>query len=413
MLYEGFSQKLQVILASGMQIADTAAVRKALARLPRYEDWITDRQAEICAIPAPSFEEQPRAEHMRRLFGRLKLENARLDSEGNALAELPGTAPESERRVVAITAHVDTVFPRNTTVTIRREKGRLYGPGVSDNGAGLAALAALARVLGESRIATRDTLLFAANVGEEGRGDLRGMKYLLSDAALRPRLRAMLVIDGPGVEHIVTEGLGSRRFEIVFDGPGGHSWRDFGTVNPIQAMATAVSRIAALELAPLPRTTCSVTECRAGTSVNSIPTGALMRVDIRSGSEPEMARLVSEVARISRVATEEETLRAPKGQLVCGMKDIGHRPAASLPPDARILQVIRDVDRHLGIASRLEQSSTDANVPLSMGLEAVCIGGGGSGGGTHSMSEWYDPAGRVLGLKRVMLSALELAGVVE
>lgn len=398
-------EKLQDILTNGMPITE------ALARLQRYEEWITDRQEEICAIPAPSFEEQPRAEHMRRLFRRMKLENARLDAEGNAMAELAGSAGDADRRVVAITAHVDTVFPRNTPVEIRREKGRLYGPGVADNGTGLAALAALARVLGESKIETRDTLLLVADVGEEGQGDLRGMKHLLSDAALRQRLRAMLVIDGPGVEEIVTEGLGSRRFEIVFEGPGGHSWRNFGIVNPIHAMSAAVTRITALELPTQPRTACSVTECRAGTSVNSIPTSASMKVDIRSGSEAEMAKLAARVAEICRAATEEETSRAAAGQLTCTLKDIGHRPAASLSADAHILKVLRDVDCQLGISSRLEQSSTDANIPLAMGLEAVCIGGGGSGGGTHSMSEWYDPAGRVLGLKRILMTALELAGV--
>jgi acetylornithine deacetylase/succinyl-diaminopimelate desuccinylase-like protein len=390
-----------------MQISDK--VGKALARLPRYEDWITDRHAEICAIPAPSFEEQPRANHMKRLFERLKLKHARLDAESNAVAELPGAGPG----VVAITAHLDTVFPRNTLIEIRREKGRLYGPGVADNGTGLAALAALARVLGESKIRTRDTLLFVANVGEEGVGNLRGMKHLLADAALRERVRAILVVDGPGHEHVVTEGLGSRRFEVVFDGPGGHSWRDFGTVNPIHAMSAAVSRIAALPLASEPRTACSVTECRAGTSVNSIPTSASMKVDIRSGSEPEMARLAARVAGIVNIAASEETVRAGRGQLTCTINDIGHRPAASLPPGARILGVIREVDRELGITSRLEQSSTDANVPLAMGLEAVCIGGGGSGGGTHSMSEWYDPTGRELGLRRLLLAALELAGVAD
>ena len=388
-----------------MQVSDEVA--KALARLHPYEDWITERQVEICAIPAPSFEEQPRAEHMRRLFGRLKLKHARLDAEGNAIAELPGDGPG----VVAVTAHVDTVFPRNTPIEIRRDKGRLYGPGIADNGTGLAALVALARVLGEGKIPTRDTLMFVANVGEEGVGNLRGMKHLLADAALRERMRAILVVDGPGHEHIVTEGLGSRRFEVVFDGPGGHSWRDFGTVNPICAMANAVSRIAALPLATEPRTACSVTECRAGTSVNSIPISASMKVDIRSGSEPEMARLAARVAGIVNIAASEETVRAGRGQLTCTINDIGHRPAASLPAGARILGVIRDVDCQLGITSRLEQSSTDANVPLAMGLEAVCIGGGGSGGGTHSSSEWYDPAGRILGLRRLLMSALELAGV--
>jgi tripeptide aminopeptidase len=395
------------------QLAELPAVRKALLRLASYEDWITDRQVEFCAIPAPSFEEQVRAEHFRRQFTRLKLDNAHLDAEGNVLAEIPGAAAPRERRVVAMTAHLDTVFPRSTTITIRRERGRLLGPGITDNGAGLSALLAVARVLRECNVVTIDSLLFVGNVGEEGQGNLRGMKHLLSDATLRERLRAVLVVDGPGAEHVVTQGLGSRRFEVVVEGPGGHSWRDFGTVNPVHALAAAVGRIAALPLDAdgNPRSTCSVTEIRAGTSVNSIPTSAAMKVDIRSDQETEMARLADVVREIAHATADAETRRASRGALSVTINDIGHRPAASLPDEARILQVIREVDAHLGIQTRLEQSSTDANVPFALGIEAACVGAGGRGGGTHSTAEWFDPTGRLLGLQRILLTLLMLAGV--
>jgi tripeptide aminopeptidase len=395
------------------QLAELPAVRKALARLSSYEDWITDRQAEFCAIPAPSFEEQPRAEYFQRQFTRLKLENIHIDAEGNVLAEIPGSAPKRERRVVALTAHLDTVFPRTTSVTIRRERGRLLGPGVTDNGAGLSALLAMARVVRECGIETRDTLLFVGNVGEEGQGNLRGMKHLLSDAALREKLRAVLVVDGPGAEHVVTQGLGSRRFEVVVEGPGGHSWRDFGTVNPVHALAAAIGRIATLPVGGLngdPQSTCSVTEIRAGTSVNSIPTTATMKVDIRSSAETEMARLAEVVREIAQSAAQEESRRASRGTLSVTLNDIGHRPAAVLATDAKILRAIREVDAHLGIQTRLEQSSTDANVPFALGIEAVCIGAGGRGGGTHSATEWFDPEGRLLGLQRILLTVLMLAG---
>jgi acetylornithine deacetylase/succinyl-diaminopimelate desuccinylase-like protein len=398
------------------QLADIPAIRKALARLSSYEDWITDRQVEFCAIPAPSFEEQPRAEYFQRQFTRLKLENVHIDAEGNVLAEIPGGAPKRERRVVALTAHLDTVFPRTTSVTIRRERGRLLGPGVTDNGAGLSALLAIARVVRECGIETRDTLLFVGNVGEEGQGNLRGMKHLLNDAALRENLRAVLVVDGPGAEHVVTQGLGSRRFEVVVEGPGGHSWRDFGTVNPVHAVASAIGRIAALPVSGInppggvPQSTCSVTEIRAGTSVNSIPTTATMKVDIRSSAEAEMARLAEVVREIAQVAAQEESRRASRGALTVTINDIGHRPAAILAEDTRILAAIREVDAHLGIQTRLEQSSTDANVPFALGIEAVCIGAGGRGGGTHSAAEWFDPEGRLLGLQRILLTVLMLAG---
>jgi len=395
------------------QLVKLPAVQKALARLSSYEDWITDRQVEFCAIPAPSFEEQVRAEYFRRQFTRLKLEEVRIDAEGNVLAVIPGTAARRDRRIVAITAHLDTVFPRATSIAIRRERGRLLGPGITDNGAGLSALLAVARVVRDCGIETRDTLLFVCNVGEEGQGNLRGMKYFLSDAALREKLRAVLVVDGPGVEHVVTQGLGSRRFEVAVEGPGGHSWRDFATVNPVHALAAAIGRIAALPLNGSdgdPQSTCSVTEIRAGTSVNSIPTSATMKVDIRSSAESEMARLAELVRQIAQTAAQEESRRAARGTLNVTIHDIGHRPAAMLPDDARILQVIREVDAHFGIQTRPEQSSTDANVPFALGIEAVCIGAGGSGGGTHSIAEWFDPEGRLLGLQRILLTVLMLAG---
>jgi acetylornithine deacetylase/succinyl-diaminopimelate desuccinylase-like protein len=211
---------------------------------------------------------------------------------------------------------------------------------------------------------------------------------------------------------VVTQGLGSRRFEVVFEGPGGHSWRDFGTVNPVHALAAAVGRIATLPVNGLdgdPQSTCSVTEVRAGTSVNSIPTSATMKVDIRSSAEPEMARLAERVREIVQVSAHEESRRAARGALTVTLNDIGHRPAAHLPEDAHILAAIREVDLHLGIQTRLEQSSTDANVPFALGIEAVCIGAGGRGGGTHSAAEWFDPEGRALGLQRILLTLLMLA----
>ncbi len=397
-------------MPSVAEFAALPAVRKALARLASYEDWITDRQAEFCAIPAPSFEEHARAEYFVRQFTRLKLENVRQDSEGNVLAEIPGAAAKRDRKIVAVTAHLDTVFPRNTAVAVRRERGRLLGPGVTDNGAGLSALLAVARVVRECAIETRDTLLFVPNVGEEGQGNLRGMRHLLSHGSLTEKLRAVLVVDGPGHEHVVTEGLGSRRFEVSFEGPGGHSWRDFGTVNPVYALGRAVGEIAGVPLSEGAQSTCSVTEIRAGTSVNSIPTSATMKVDIRSSCENEMTRLAARVKEIAEAASEHESRRASRGGLRVAITDIGHRPAAALPENARILAVLREVDQHLGIATRLEQSSTDANVPFSLGIEAVCIGAGGRGGGTHSTAEWFDPEGRVLGLQRILLATIALAG---
>ncbi len=389
------------------------AARRALSILERNEEWITARQVEFTSIVAPTFEERARAEYFRRQFQQLKLEKVRLDGAGNVLAEIPGTAPARQRGVVALTAHLDTVFPRSLPVVIRRVNGRLYGPGVADNGAGLAALLAVARAARESGCRGRDTLLFVANVGEEGEGNLRGMRFLLSAEELRRRMRAMLVLDGAGAEHITVRALGSRRFEVTVEGPGGHSWTDFGMANPIHALAAAVTRLASTPWGGERATTCNVGEFQAGTSVNSIPFSATMKVDIRSSSEAEIRRVAEEVENAVRAAVAEENRRARSGRLACAVREIGERPAGELPEEARILKVFAGVDDFLGIRSRRECSSTDANIPLALGLEAVALGGGGQGGGAHSPREWYDPSNRLLGLKRVLLAVLLLAGALE
>lgn len=392
--------------------ADKACVQKALALLARYEEWTTARQVEFCRIAAPSFQEEQRARYFRHQFQQLKLEKVRIDKAGNVLGEIPGTAPARERGVVALTAHLDTVFPGAGSVEIRRENGRLYGPGVTDNGAGLAALLAVGRAVKESGCRGRETLLFVANVGEEGEGNLRGMRHLLADPRLRSKFRGILVLDGAGTEQVTVEGLGSRRFQVSVEGPGGHSWTDFGAANPIHALAAVVTRLASVPLPAEPRTTCSVGEFRAGTSVNSIPSSGGIKVDIRSGSDGEIRRLAAALDQIAQSAVEEENRRARRGRLTATVTEIGDRPAAALPPAARIIEVVREVDAFLGIHTRLEQSSTDANIPLAMGLEAVALGGGGQGGGTHSAAEWFDPSNRILGLKRILLAALILAGLV-
>ncbi len=396
-------------ILDGIQPVQEAAVEKALTLLDSLDTWITLHQIECCRIPAPPFEEQARGEYFRRLFQQLQLERVRVDAAGNVRGEIPGSAPARDRGVVAVTAHLDTVFPRNTVVEVRTEAGRLLGPGITDNGAGLAALMGVAYALKMAAWRGRSSVLFVANTGEEGEGNMRGMRQLLDDAALQQRLRGLIVVDGPGTEHITVRGLGSRRYSIVVEGPGGHSWTEFGTVNPIHALAAAVSRLASVVLPTEPRATLSVGELRAGTSVNSIPGTATMKVDIRSGSEETLKQLADLLQETVREAVNQENRRATRGSLSFQMQEIGYRPAGELPPDARILQVIQQVDAHLGIRARLEQSSTDANLALSMGLEAVSVGGGGQGGGMHTPNEWYDPAQRILGLKRILLATALLA----
>jgi acetylornithine deacetylase/succinyl-diaminopimelate desuccinylase-like protein len=317
-----------------------------------------------------------------------------------------------------LSAHLDTVFPAGTPLNVRQQGSRLYGPGVSDNGAGVTAILAIAAVLQAVGLHHALPLLFVGNVGEEGEGDLRGMRHIFSTPRWKDSIHYSLVLDGAGSDTIVAEALGSRRFEVIVRGPGGHSWSDFGAPNPIVVLSRAVHAFAHTPVPSSPKTTFNVGVIRGGTSVNSIPESASMRVDIRSTSMAEMERLERALRYALDQAVEEESQatearvssrRRPFG-LSCELVPIGNRPAGELHPNAHIMQVIRAVDAQLGNAAQVQRASTDANIPLSLGLEAIAIGGGGTGGGAHTLQEWFDCSGRELGLKRILLTLLGLAG---
>jgi len=388
------------------------AVQRAAEFFVREADWILQQQIRLTSIPAPPFHEEERGRYLEEQFRVLGLENVRRDALGNVLGERPGSDPE---HVVLISAHIDTVFPPGTEIEIRREGENWVGPGIADNGAGVAALLALAGALRDTRLRTGATLLFAANVGEEGEGNLRGMQALFADSALRRRVRAAIAIDGSNAERLTAQALGSKRFQIVVRGPGGHSWADFGLPNPIQALARAITRMTAVQVPAQPRTAFNVGEITGGTAVNAIPYEASLKVDIRSEMEAEIERLEYELraAVAEAVAQENAWARVPGGPLEAEIRVIGRRPAGELPSTARILEIFRAVDAHLGIKTSLQRSSTDANVPISLGIEAVAVGGGGRSGASHSLREWYDPTGREVGLKRILLATLLLAGVEE
>lgn len=392
-------------------LARNGPVARALECVEREADWITERHIEFTRIAAPTFAEQARAEYFLQRFNELKLDRVRRDAAGNVLGEVCGAAPARQRRLLAVSAHLDTVFPPGSRIEVHRRNGRIYGPGITDNGAGLAALLGLARIVRRAGLRPRDSLLLVANVAEEGEGNLYGMRHLLEQEEVRRQVRYMLVLDGASVDHITAHALGSRRFRVTVEGPGGHSWSDFGLANPIYALAAAVARFAASSVPAQPRTTFNVGEIQGGTSINSVPHSASIKVDIRSGSAPEIERLAALLENAVREAVEQESRRAHAGRLSHQIQDIGERPAADLPDQARILETVRAVDRYLGIRSRVERSSTDANIPLALGIEAVSLGGGGQGGNTHSLQEWYDPTGRELGLKRILLALCALAGL--
>jgi len=407
------------------EIARLAALpetRVAFAAFRAEEAQCAALQLEMARIPAPPFGEAARSEWLQERFRALGLEEVRTDDVGNVFGiHKSRQTSKPSTQFTALSAHIDTVFPAGTPLNLRQQGNRLYGPGVSDNGAGVAALLAVAAALRASKIALATPILFIGNVGEEGEGDLRGMRHIFSQARWKDSIRYSLVLDGAGSDTIVAEALGSRRFEVIVRGPGGHSWSDFGMPNPIFVLARAIHSFSQTSIPSSPKTTFNVGVIRGGTSVNSIPESASMRVDIRSTSMAEMERLEASLRRALEHAVEEESRvserRTSSQKRSSGLSyevvPIGNRPAGEIDSNARMLKVIRAVDAYLGNAAQIQRASTDANIPLSLGREAIAIGGGGVGGGAHTLQEWFDCTGHELGLKRILLTLLALAGVVE
>ncbi len=390
-------------------------LREGLQFFTREKLWINDIHQQLCRIPAPTFLERQRAEWMAAQFRALGCD-AHIDRAGNVVATL---VPATRGPYIAVTAHLDTVIaPRHKDDIVVDPDGKLRGPGVSDNGAGLTALLALSKAL-KSSPALDDSeivqaaVLFVANVGEEGEGNLSGMRFLCKQSPLSRDIAAFLVLDGATTEHITIQALGSRRFDVTFNGPGGHSWSDFGIGNPVHALSRAVALFTETRLTDAPpgspRSSISVGIIEGGTSINSIAAVARAKVDIRSESNQKMEDLVAAL----HVAVEHaldienqrslELQRSGAGKLAARVKEIGSRPAARLKENSPVLGYIRAVDAHLGIRSHLDCASTDANIPLSLGIPALSIGAGGQGGGAHTLQEWFNPEGRDLGLKRILL----------
>jgi tripeptide aminopeptidase len=398
------------------RLAASPEVRSAFNWFRMQEPQLAHWQMEMARIPAPPFGESARAEWLAERFREVGLDDVRVDDVGNVF----GTHPGFGKRHVALSAHIDTVFPANTPLNIRQQGSRIYGPGVSDNGAGVVAMLGIAALLRNVRLRHALPFVFIGNVGEEGEGDLRGMRHIFSTPRWKDSIAYSVVLDGAGADTIVAEALGSRRFEVIVRGPGGHSWSDFGAPNPIVILAKAIETFTATPVPASPKTTFNIGVIRGGTSVNSIPESASMKVDIRSTSMVEMERLEQGMRSALNRAVEEETMAAEmrssaqkRPAVSCEVVAIGNRPAGELSPGARIMQVVRAVDAQLGNVAQVQRASTDANIPLSLGQEAIAIGGGGSGGGAHTLQEWFDSNGRELGLKRILLTMLALAGVGE
>jgi len=403
---QNFSRK-----AAASDTPSDPRIARVLEILRGSTNATTDEQIRITEIPAPPFQESVRAAYVKKLFASTGL-RVEMDDTGNVIGEWAGSTPE----IVMLTAHLDTVFPAGTDVRVKREGGRLLAPGISDNGTGLAALVALSKAFREAKIKTTKTILFVADVGEEGEGNLRGMRALVE--AYKKRLKYVLALDGSATEYVTTAALASRRVEITITGPGGHSWSDFGAPNPIHALGRGIGRFVTARVPESPRTSFNIGEVEGGTSVNSIPSSAHMKVDLRSESEQELATLETLLRDAVKAGIDEE-MSAARERGMAGAANLlnlkinvlGVRPAGELPENSPLLAALLAADNQLGNRSRRERSSTDANIPLSLGIPAISLGAGGRSGGAHTLEEWYDPAGRELGLQRVALTVLGVAGL--
>ncbi len=382
------------------------AVRKGLDFIKADHENTLAEQKQICTIPAPPFQEQTRAEDYRKRLTPLGLKDAQVDAEGNVFGLIPGTG-KGPRLLVA--AHLDTVFAKGTDTSVKERDGKLYAPGISDNSRGLAALLSILRAFQASGVKTIGDILFCGNVGEEGLGDLRGVKALFRD---HKDIDGFISLDSAGAEGIIFLGTGSHRYEITFKGPGGHSFSAFGLPSATHALGRAIARIADLKTPQDPKTTFTVGTVRGGTSVNSIAAEASLQMDMRSNSEKELLELEAKFLDIVKGAAAEENARWGSDKMTVQIKLVGDRPAGSQPPDAVIVQAAWASTEAVGQKPKLgEAGSTDANLHISLGITAITVGGGGKDGGTHSPGEWFDPAGAYLGPQRIFLTIIGLVGL--
>lgn len=392
---------LQTVLAD-------ARVRTARGVLHETDPQTLAEQLELVAIPAPPFGEEARAAEIAVRFTACGLVQVHADSEGNRLGLLPNATDPSAPPVI-VAAHLDTVFPAGTPVHVRHSGSRIYAPGITDNTRGLAALLAIARALHAARVRTRHPVVFAATVGEEGFGDLRGVKHLFRDGSALRGARSFVALDGSGMRRVVHRAVGSRRFRITVRGPGGHSWADRGTANPIDA----VSRTVATLSQPDPASSLSVGRMEGGSSINAIPEEAWFEVDLRSERAEAlhcMERQLRQAAEAA-VAVANQRRRAGTGALRLDIQLRGNRPAGETPQEAPVVKAALGATRALGTRPELVSASTDANVPIALGVPAVTLGAGGDGGGIHTAAEWYANRGGARGVERALLVVLALAEV--
>ena len=386
-------------------LVQTAGVKAALAAAKANEPQAIDDQIHFCEIPAAPFKETARGAELRRIFQQLGLQNVRVDSAGNVLGDRPGAAP---RPRVVIAAHLDTVFPEGTDVHVKREGAMLYGPGIGDDCRGLGVLVAAIRALKQASVQTPGSITFVADVGEEGLGDLRGMKQLFNDT-MKGQIDRFVSIDSTGLS-ITNVAVGSRRYRVTFKGPGGHSFAAFGLANPIDAMGRAIAKIAEFQVPGEPKTTFNVGRVGGGTLVNSIPFEAWMEVDLRSSDRASLASVDANFHKAVEAAVIEENERWGTPGMITVVKDlVGDRPAGSTPSDTPIVQRAIAVGKALGVSLTLGEGSTDANVPMNLHIPAITIGGGGRGVDAHALTEAFDTTDSWKGTQNAVLLTIALA----
>lgn len=387
----------------GTKLLADPAIKAAVEAIRAAEPQTIEDQIRLCEVEAPPFKEAKRAEVYARMFREAGLQNVRIDKEGNVLGDRPGTQP---RPRLVFSAHLDTVFPEGTDVTVKRDGSILRGPGIGDDCRGLAVVLAVIRAMNQARIQTTGPITFAGTVGEEGLGDLRGVKYLFNEG-MKGQIDRFVSIDGTGlgITHIA---VGSLRYRVTFKGPGGHSYGAFGLSNPLHALGRAVEKISQFEVPADPKTTFNVGRVGGGTSVNAIPFESWFEMDMRSASPSALQAIDQKFHRAVDDAVKEEDARWKKNVLSVDKALVGNRPAGQTPADAPIVQAAVSITRALGFAVTLDEGSTDSNIPMSLGIPAITIDGGGRGREAHALGESFDSTNSWQGSQRALLVAIGL-----
>jgi tripeptide aminopeptidase len=388
------------------------AYRASIATLTADHHRTVEDIVTLTQVAAPPFQEETRANAFLAMANAHGLKKLESDTEGNVTGIRPGVGGGP---LICVAAHLDTVFPAGIDVTVRRDGTKLYAPGVGDDTRSLAVLLAWLRAMDAAAVRTRADLLFVADVGEEGPGDLRGMRHLFQKGPYKDRISAFITVDSPDMEHIATGGVGSKRYRVTFKGPGGHSYGAFGLVNPMFAMADTIARLGRITVPASPKTTYSASVTGGGTSINSIPNTVWTDFDLRSESAAELARLEATFLDLTAksVAAENAARSTRNGAVTTDIAKIGDRPAGRTDEDSDLVRLAQASIGAHGFQPRFETSSTDANIPMSLGIPAIKIGSGGTGGRAHSLEEWIDvaPEPSVRGMAAGLATVLAVAGL--